>query len=96
MSNDELIGALSVILAKVREIEAELELLIPSPRDGQSIDDLEISVRAYNCLKNKGIVTVGQLRLMSISQLLRIENLGVKTLREIQQALKIYASEHPP
>lgn len=52
------------------------------------VDDLELSTRAYNCLKDARIRTVQELSEMSDEELLRIKNLGRNTLVEIRDALR--------
>ena len=52
-----------------------------------SIDELELSVRAYNCLRRAGINTIGDLLKMSADDLLRVRNLGRKTTEEVKNRL---------
>ena len=52
------------------------------------IDKLELSLRAYNCLKRAGIHTVEQLRTLSDDDLMQIRNLGRKSIEEIKQRLE--------
>lgn len=54
------------------------------------IDDLELSVRAFNCLRRAGIVTLYDLALMSMDKLMRVRNLGRQTLNEIVEKAKEY------
>ncbi len=51
------------------------------------IDDLDLSVRSYNCLKRAGIRTVAQLRKMSDSDLEGVRNLSGKCIAEIREKL---------
>lgn len=53
-----------------------------------SIDDLDLSVRAYNCLKKAGISTLGDLTEMSESEMEKIRNLGKKSLKEVIEKIK--------
>lgn len=53
----------------------------------RSIDELEISVRASNCLKNKKIQTIGDLVRKSGKELLTYENFGRKSLKELEKIL---------
>ena len=53
----------------------------------KSILDLDLSVRAYNCLKRAGINTIGDLMSMSPTEVNQIRNLGKKSLDEILQKL---------
>lgn len=52
--------------------------------DDTLIDTLEISVRAYNALKNAGLNTVGDIRYRSDSDLLILNNFGELSLRELR------------
>ncbi len=52
-----------------------------------SISDLELSVRAYNALKTARIDTIGQLVKLSESDLLRLPNLGKRSLADIKLSL---------
>lgn len=51
------------------------------------IEDLELSVRAFNCLKRAGITKVGQVLEMSENELLNVRNFGQKSLDELRQRL---------
>jgi len=53
----------------------------------RSIDELEISVRASNCLKNENITTIGDLVRKSGKELLTYENFGRKSLKELEKNL---------
>ncbi len=53
----------------------------------RSIDELEISVRASNCLKNEKIMTIGDLVRKSGKELLTYENFGRKSLKELEKNL---------
>lgn len=55
--------------------------------DDASIDILELSVRAGNCLQRAGIMTIGQLCAMSEEELSRLRNMGKKTVVEIKEKL---------
>ncbi len=53
-----------------------------------SIDELELSVRSYNCLKRAGINTVEELTNKTLDDMLKVRNLGHKSLEEVQAKLK--------
>ena len=53
-----------------------------------SIDDLEFSVRAYNCLKRAGINTLGDLTDKTELEMMKIRNLGKKSLKEVIEKIK--------
>ena len=52
-----------------------------------SMEELELSVRTYNCLKNARIRTVRELVGKTESELLRSKNFGRKSLNEIKEIL---------
>ena len=52
-----------------------------------SVNEIELSVRAANCLNNANITTVGQLALKSESEMLKYRNFGKKSLNEIKDKL---------
>ncbi len=54
---------------------------------GRSVDELELSVRAYNCLKNANIRTIGELVQRTEQDMLRTKNFGRKSLNEIKELL---------
>lgn len=53
-----------------------------------SIDDLDFSVRAYNCLKRAGVNTLGDLTEKSELEMMKIRNLGKKSLKEVIDKIK--------
>ena len=53
-----------------------------------SIDDLELSVRSYNCLKRAGINTVQELTNKSPEDMMKVRNLGRKSLEEVLAKLQ--------
>ena len=53
-----------------------------------SIDDLDFSVRAYNCLKRAGVNTLGDLTEKSELEMMKIRNLGKKSLKEVMDKIK--------
>ena len=54
----------------------------------RSVDELELSVRSYNCLKNAGIRTIGELVQKSEAEMLKTKNFGRKSLNEIKEILQ--------
>lgn len=52
------------------------------------IEDLDLSVRSYNCLKRAGIQTVEELTQKTEDEMMRVRNLGKKSLKEVKD--KIY------
>ena len=53
----------------------------------KSVDELELSVRSYNCLKNAEIRTIADLVLKTESEMLKTKNFGRKSLNEIKDVL---------
>ena len=53
-----------------------------------SIDELEFSVRAYNCLKRANINTLQDLTQKSENEMMKIRNLGKKSLKEVIDKVK--------
>src|SRR5213078_3226137 len=53
-----------------------------------SVNEIELSVRAANCLNNANITTVGQLAMKSESEMLKYRNFGKKSLNEIKDKLQ--------
>ena len=51
------------------------------------MDELELSVRSYNCLKNANIKTIGDLVTRSEGEMLKTKNFGRKSLNEIKDIL---------
>ena len=52
------------------------------------IEELDLTVRSFNCLKKAGIEEVSQLAKLSLNELLKIKNLGRKSLDEILEKMK--------
>src|SRR5690349_11187451 len=81
-------------LARELNVEAEGIDIGPSPVDEQlaadlalPIEDLNLTVRSYNCLKREGIHTVGELISRSEQDLLDIRNFGAKSIDEVKAKL---------
>ena len=72
----------------------EEELDFPTSEDerlmeqlSRSVDELELSVRSYNCLKNANIKTIGDLVTRTEAEMLKTKNFGRKSLNEIKDIL---------
>ncbi len=81
-------------LARELNVEAEGIEIGPSPAEadsiaafGMPIEDLDLTVRSYNCLKREGIHTVGELVSRSEADLLDIRNFGAKSIDEVKMKL---------
>lgn len=58
-----------------------------NPMATMMIEDLDLSVRSYNCLKRAGIATVEELVQKTEEEMMRIRNLGKKSLKEVKDKL---------
>ncbi len=54
----------------------------------KKIEDLDLSVRSYNCLKRANINTVGELAQKTEEEMMKVRNLGRKSLKEVVQKLR--------
>ncbi|NMA91573.1 MAG: DNA-directed RNA polymerase subunit alpha [Firmicutes bacterium] len=97
---DEAISQAAKILSKhlrlfinlTEEIDEVEEVEDPEEEDREKIlemtvEELDLSVRSFNCLKRAGINTVGELIQKSYDEMMKIRNLGKKSMEEIQQKL---------
>ena len=72
--------------------EMEYSRTIPKSIEGplyENIDELGLSVRTYNCLKHAGIYTVEDLCNRTLEDMMKINNLGRRSLEEILAGLKM-------
>ena len=82
------------ILTELSEIADMTGIMTAKQEDSKlkkletSIDDLDFSVRAYNCLKRAGINTLGDLTEKSELEMMKIRNLGKKSLKEVIDKIK--------
>lgn len=51
------------------------------------IEEMELSVRSFNCLKRAGINTVGDLTMQTVEEMMKVRNLGKKSLEEVEKKL---------
>jgi DNA-directed RNA polymerase subunit alpha len=84
------------VFINFEEVEEEI---LPEKEDDQdnvnkvlsrSVEDLELSVRSANCLKNAGINTIGELVRKTEAEMLKTKNFGRKSLSEIKDILSEY------
>ena len=61
-----------------------------------TIEDLELSVRSFNCLKRAGIVTVEDLVNKTQSEMMKVRNLGKKSLDEVTNKLHSLGLDFAP
>ena len=82
------------ILTNLNSIADETGLMISKADDPSvkiletSIDDLDFSVRAYNCLKRANILTLRDLVEKTENEMMKIRNLGKKSLKEVMDKVK--------
>ncbi len=74
--------------AKKTEIMAEPQDNSSDTALAMSIDELELSVRSYNCLKRAGINTVEELCSKTPEEMMKVRNLGKKSLDEVLEKLE--------
>ena len=75
------------------EVEEEASIFAPEVTNDNAeldkqIEDLDLSVRSYNCLKRASIHSVRQLVEFSENDLLNIRNFGVKSIEEVKDKLE--------
>ena len=68
-------------------IEKEVETVEENKYENITIEDLDLSVRSYNCLKRASISTVLELTEKSEDDMMKVKNLGKKSLKEIKEKL---------
>ena len=76
------VGELGAVEKEERAVADELEEKL-----SMGIEELNLSVRAYNCLKKKGINTVGELVRFKKEDLMSLKNFGKKSLEEVEKVL---------
>jgi DNA-directed RNA polymerase subunit alpha len=86
----------TMLFVDLVENMADTDILVTRQEDKQnkvletSIEDMDLSVRSYNCLKRAGINTVEDLTKKSREDMLKVRNLGLKSLEEVIQKLESY------
>jgi len=85
---------LNIFINLEEGIEPQSEALGDLPRTGignenldKSVEELELSVRSYNCLKNANIRTIRELVQKTEAEMLKTKNFGRKSLNEIKEIL---------
>lgn len=83
---------LSIFIGLTDEAQ-KTEIMIEKEEDQKekvlemTIEELDLSVRSYNCLKRAGINTVSELTQKSEEDMMKVRNLGRKSLEEVQEKL---------
>jgi DNA-directed RNA polymerase subunit alpha len=71
----------------------DVEIMVEKEEDKKekvlemTVEELDLSVRSYNCLKRAGINTVEELTQKTAEDMMKVRNLGKKSLEEVQQKL---------
>lgn len=84
------------LFVELVENMSEMDILVSKEEDQQTkvlemtIEDMDLSVRSFNCLKRAGIATVEDLTKKSESELAKVKNLGKRSLEEVQEKLNSY------
>ena len=68
-------------------IEKDVDVVEENRYENIMIDELDLSVRSYNCLKRAGIATVLELTEKTEEDMMKVKNLGKKSLKEIKDKL---------
>ena len=82
------------VFINLSENAAKAEVMVEQQEDesskvlSMSIEDLELSVRSFNCLKRAGINTVEELTNRTPEDMMKVRNLGRKSLEEVLAKLK--------
>ena len=71
-------------------IEKEEETVEENKYENFTIEELDLSVRSYNCLKRAGIATILELTDKTEEDMMKVKNLGKKSLKEIKEKLVAY------
>ena len=83
---------MSIFINFEEELDAEAHgdgsgLLLRNENLNRSVEELELSVRSYNCLKNANIQTIAELIQKTEAEMLKTKNFGRKSLNEIKEIL---------
>lgn len=77
-------------LVKESDIMSESRQETANKYQNMTIEDLELSVRSYNCLKRAGIQNVDELTQKTEEEMIKVRNLGKKSLKEVKEVLTSY------
>lgn len=83
----EILSQLNELVVK-EEYMYEQEEKVVNKKYETKIEELDLSVRSYNCLKRAGINTIGDLTQKNEEEMMRVRNLGRKSLKEVIQKLR--------
>lgn len=83
----DIIAGINDEVLQMDEVLKEGNTEQPSKGQQMMIEDLDLSVRSYNCLKRAGIQTVDELTQKTEDEMMRVRNLGKKSLKEVKDKL---------
>ena len=72
---------------------SDMDILVSREEDKQvklmelPIEEMDLSVRSYNCLKRAGITTVEELIQKTEDEMMHVRNLGKKSLKEVKEKI---------
>jgi DNA-directed RNA polymerase subunit alpha len=72
---------------EVQEVALDRPVAVHNENLDRSVEELELSVRSYNCLKNANITTIRELVQKTEQEMLKTKNFGRKSLNEIKEIL---------
>ena len=87
MDHLDIVAGINDEVLQMDEVLKEGNTEQPSKGQQMMIEDLDLSVRSYNCLKRAGIQTVDELRQKTEDEMMRVRNLGKKSLKEVKDKL---------
>lgn len=87
MDHLDIVAGINDEVLQMDEILKEGNTEQPSKGQQMMIEDLDLSVRSYNCLKRAGIQTVDELTQKTEDEMMRVRNLGKKSLKEVKDKL---------
>ena len=94
LAPDEAVSLAAKVLSEHLSLFKKIDVMVEKEDDEKekvlemSIDELELSVRSYNCLKRAGINTVEELCNKTSDDMMKVRNLGRKSLEEVLAKLK--------
>ncbi len=83
----DIVAGINDEVLQMDEVLEEGNIEQPSKGQQMMIEDLDLSVRSYNCLKRAGIQTVDELTQKTEDEMMRVRNLGKKSLKEVKDKL---------
>ena len=87
MDHLDIVAGINDEVLQMDEVLKEGNTEQPSKGQQMIIEDLDLSVRSYNCLKRAGIQTVDELTQKTEDEMMRVRNLGKKSLKEVKDKL---------